>query len=627
MKKIGMLWAALVALTLQAQQLPNYGFSAWKTACGNTEAFGTGTMASPKKGEMRQRPGVEPDGWNGSSINQKVIMEKKQQLIYNDNGLLRMTSVYVGVGSMGSVAPGFITLGTPWVYASSTLSDCDGGVYGGINFTYQPDALTGRYKRTDSNTSETSHIIAYMWNSEYSSKVGKKSNPDQVRTDVDRAILGKTTPTSAGTLVASCDYTFTSTGGDWQEITVPLNYVYSSSVAPQKLNVIISGADYWDRSKMVDGTTLYADDIRFVYYSTLASLSYNGVSLTVPENEAMVDLSSESFDAAKLKFTVNGRTAVANYTLNEENLLTLTVTNVGTDIDNLSSHTYYLQFANGQEEVVPTIMSEGEELLVDETQTVDMSHKVYSSEGWSFEGFAENIRVVKKYDARSGLLTIILAEVSAEGEFTGSYKEYKYQFEAPVKVTTFSEPLIITLMDVSTDSEGRIVVSEMSNGTRVLMINDFSFGELPVGDIVIDGLTTNKVDGVDVYTYKNTANIVKTMMIAPGSNADLSFNDYLGPMLGDITLAISAESYKEEAFHALISIDLTDLLGYTVDVEAGSVIKVEGEETGVEHTMQKAQTTYDVYTLQGVCVRKAAKTLKGLAKGAYIVNGKTVFLR
>ena len=627
MKRISMLWAALMALTMQAQQLPNYDFSAWKTSCGSTEAFGTGTMASPKKGEMRQRPGVEPDGWNGSSINQKVVMEKKQQLIYNENGLLKMTSVYVGAMGIGSVAPGFITLGTPWVYASSTLSDCDGGVYGGVDFTYQPDALTGRYKRIDSNTDETSHIIAYMWNSSYTSLVGKKSNPDQTRTDVDRAILGKTTPTTAGTLVASCDYTFTTTGGDWQDITVPLNYVYSSAVAPQKLNVIISGADYWDRSKMKENTTLYADDVRFVYYSTLATLSYNGVSLTVPESGATVDLSSESFDAAKLAFTVNGRTAVGNYTLDENSLLALTVTNVGADADNLSSHTYYIQFANGQEEVAPTIMFEGEELRVDEVQTVDVSHKVYSSEGWSFEGFAENTRVIKKYDARSGLLTVIVAEVSAEGEFTGNYKEYKYQFEAPVKVTTFSEPLIITLMDVSTDSEGRIVVAEMSNGTRVLMINDFAFGELPVGDIVIDGLTTNQVGGIDVYTYQNTADIVKTMMIAPGSNAELSFNDYLGPMLGDITLAISAESYKEEAFHAHISIDLTELLGYTVEVEAGEVIKVEGEETGVELPAYTSQTTYDVYTLQGVCVRKAAKTLSGLAKGTYIVNGKVVIVR
>ena len=62
------------AVAVQAQQLPNGGFDSWKTACGSTEAFGTGTLSSPKKGEMRQRPGVEPTDWNGSSINQKVVI-------------------------------------------------------------------------------------------------------------------------------------------------------------------------------------------------------------------------------------------------------------------------------------------------------------------------------------------------------------------------------------------------------------------------------------------------------------------------------------------------------------------------------------------------------------------------
>ena len=111
------------AVAVQAQYLPNSGFDSWKTACGSTEAFGTGGMTSSKTGEMRQRPGVEPADWNGSSINQKVIMQKQQELIYNENGAVKMVNTFVGVGSIGSVAPGFINLATPWVYAVSTISD------------------------------------------------------------------------------------------------------------------------------------------------------------------------------------------------------------------------------------------------------------------------------------------------------------------------------------------------------------------------------------------------------------------------------------------------------------------------------------------------------------------------
>ena len=84
MKKIFTTLFALAALAVQAQYLPNGSFDSWKSACGSTEAFGTGRMSSPKTGEMRQRPGVEPTDWNGSSINQKVVMTKSQQLVFND---------------------------------------------------------------------------------------------------------------------------------------------------------------------------------------------------------------------------------------------------------------------------------------------------------------------------------------------------------------------------------------------------------------------------------------------------------------------------------------------------------------------------------------------------------------
>ena len=70
MKKFFTTLFLCAAVAVQAQQLPNGSFDNWKSSCGSTEAFGTGGVTSPKTGEMRQRPGVEPEDWNGSSINQ-----------------------------------------------------------------------------------------------------------------------------------------------------------------------------------------------------------------------------------------------------------------------------------------------------------------------------------------------------------------------------------------------------------------------------------------------------------------------------------------------------------------------------------------------------------------------------
>ena len=329
-------------LIANAQQLPNYGFNNWKTACANTESFGSTTG-------MRQRPGVEPSEWNGSSVNQKVGVEKRQELIYNDNSAVKMVNTYVGVNlgitKIGSVAPGFITLGTPWVYATSKVKECNGGVYGGVNFSYKPDAITGKYKRTDT-TGEKSHIIAYLWNGTFKSKVGSVSSPSEERENTEYAILGKTTPTASGKLIASCDYSFTSTtNSDWQTITVPLDYKDTNS-APTMMNVIISGGSYWDRANLKENTTLIADDIRFVYYSTLKTLSYNGVAQTIPAVGGTLNMSTVEYNANKLSYTLNGQTATATTSYNESNaLLTITVSNIDNDIDGKSSHTYYIQFA------------------------------------------------------------------------------------------------------------------------------------------------------------------------------------------------------------------------------------------------------------------------------------------
>lgn len=331
----GMLTAA------NAQQLPNYGFDSWKSSCASTEAL------NKKKAEMRQRPGVEPNEWNGSSINQKVsIATKEEQLIFNDGNAVKMVNTWVGALGIGSVAPGFINLGTPWVYAVTDVDECDGGVYGGLSFSFKPDAITGRYKRTDA-TGEKSHIIVYLWNGTFTSNVGSKSSPSYSRNNVDRAIMGKSTPTASGTLVASCDYVFTSTTNkDWQTITVPLTYA-NANVAPTMMNTIVSGGDYWDRSVMKENTTLYADDVRFVYYSTLNTLSYNGSALTVPAAGTTLDMSSVVYDPAKLAYTLNGQTAEATTSYNDNSgLLTITVSNIDNDIDGLSSHTYYIQFAH-----------------------------------------------------------------------------------------------------------------------------------------------------------------------------------------------------------------------------------------------------------------------------------------
>lgn len=284
------------------------------------------------------RPGSEPFSWNGSSVNQMGIVS--EELIKNQEGSALLFNKKVGFATLSSVAPGYITLGTPWVYAAIPVKNSDGGTFGGVSFTYKPDAIKGRYKRTDS-TGESSHIIAYLWNGEFNSKIA--NNEDCV--DSDRAIFANND--SNGELVASCDFTFTGTNEEWQEIEVPLTYVEGAG-EPKMMNVIISAGDYWNRGKLKDGTTLLVDDVCFVYYSRLASITLNGEKINVIDGEYIYNVEAPlNFTKDEVVAKAKGQTGVVtDITVDAEMAqVKVTVSNsVGLDSDGESSHTYTFQY-------------------------------------------------------------------------------------------------------------------------------------------------------------------------------------------------------------------------------------------------------------------------------------------
>lgn len=342
----GALLLSLSAFTANAQQLPNVGFDRWKTTCGSSR--------SVKEKKEVVRPGVEPAEWNGSNVNQ--MEKKKPELVTkvedNSNTVVQVKNIYVGIksifGNIGSTAPGFINLGTPWVYASTTISDCDGGVFGGVSFNKKPDAIKGKYKRTDSN-SEYSHIIAYLWSGTYTSKIGNVAQTDtEERNDVDRVVFGKAIGSASGKLVASCDKAFSTTANnDWETIVVPLDYEANAG-NPTMMNVIISAGDYWNRGNLKENTTLLVDDVDFVYYSTLTSLTVGGETIALQEGVYNYNLKTDMPSVSKEDVVAVCKSQFANADVTIDNVnkqIKIVVTNQGgKDTDGATSHTYTLQY-------------------------------------------------------------------------------------------------------------------------------------------------------------------------------------------------------------------------------------------------------------------------------------------
>lgn len=357
MRKI-LLTALLVAggLTASAQYLQNEGFDYWKKVCGKSDQTSTNNKkVNGPAGFQQARPGTEPCYWNGSNVFQTVVTvlgpvsKEEPKLVTTsmrgDSKVVKLTNTFVGVGTLGRTAPAFINFATPWVYAVQDINACDGGVYGDTTFTYKPDAIKGVFKRTPGKAPEDAHIIAYFWTGTFKSPIaqtgsnGKKST--RIQADVDRAVMGKSnagTITGDGKLIASCDYAFATTkNDDWEEIIVPIDYKLTD-VAPTKMNVIISSADYWDdtNKKIKKESTLEVDDVQFVYYHALKNVTYNGKPIEVKENESQfyIPISpDETFDLNKLKYDKVGVGATVEAPVYDAVNNTVTITVKGNDYD------------------------------------------------------------------------------------------------------------------------------------------------------------------------------------------------------------------------------------------------------------------------------------------------------
>lgn len=339
------------ALTASAQYLPNSGFDTWKTTNGETtQTAGEGSSAG--------RPGKEPEGWNGSNIHQ--VFDITDCVMKPDDGdYVKIANYKIKIASQ--IIPGYMTLATPWVFVGGgddlfqmmqLAKYGDGGSYGGTSFTYKPDAISLKYRRTG-GTGETSHVIAYLWSGTFKSGVPTSVTSKGVYTygremeDVDRVVMGRQTEnvSQTGSLIASLDYEITADQSGWKELVIPFTY-QNTTEAPEKMNVILAASDYWTRPNLKDGTTLDVDDVQFVYYSELASLTYNGESVEIPSNRT-IDLSDQVYDATKLSYTLTGKGATAETTSYDEATAVLTLTVKGNDwsVNNDNQHVYTIQFA------------------------------------------------------------------------------------------------------------------------------------------------------------------------------------------------------------------------------------------------------------------------------------------
>lgn len=411
MKKIYITFLALAAagISVNAQQLPNVGFEGnWKACTPWTSNGNSSTQ------------GENPEGWCISHVigmggTGKATLGTKTTG-YNSTTAVNLKQVFTGFLSIGSNVPAYITLGTTWSTSEGMMSitNTDGGTFGGMEFTGRPDAFSFYYKRSrgTDKPDERSSAIAYMWKGSWTQasvpgNIGKNASAvkkvDMV--DRDRCVLGYdmtgtqggTVTNNGGVLIASTINYITSNASDWTNALYEFDY--KTTDTPEKINIIISAGDYFAGSSAVGkDNELTVDDVKLIYFSRLNTLSVGGNSVEgFASDKYEYTLDTTMPAESEFAYTLKGNSGTAKASLaldTENNKATITVSNAqGEDLDGTKSHTYTLNFKAPETPDVPdvrvgtpfngtlTVTLEEEDPVVDPNATVyieanDTNHAV-----------------------------------------------------------------------------------------------------------------------------------------------------------------------------------------------------------------------------------------------------------
>lgn len=178
-----------------------------------------------------------------------------------------------------------------------------------------------------------------------------------------------------------------------------------------------------------------------------------------------------------------------------------------------------------------------------------------------------------------------------------------------VETTTFQGKIAVgfgTIPEIDADSDAATVVfSKMDDGTYQFVLQQFSFGELVIGDVTITkGLNAEEKDGTIVLTTDNVE--------APVTNSDMA------AMLGGKVLITMKATIKDGKMVAELSNIHVNLGGTEMDVTAK--FESSSSTTGINSVSTASAQTSRIYDLSG-------RELPAMQKGLNIVkmaNGETV---
>ena len=674
MKKIYTLLAMAFTLsgTIMAQQLPN--------------DIGTfdGEMWDPCYPDGEHKVGVEPPGWSASNVFQLSGLGEFPNLVTsipdrtvpsNKTYAVHLLNYYCEAFGMGSTAPAYITLGKAWNYgdalniANPEKDKSDGGAYGGIKFTYRPDAISLWVKRAHAseeaskgniNKSESASVVLYSWKGFTSSTVatgldlgtgGKKITMYNRDKDVLGMIEEGVTQSSDFELISKSENYITGDFSEWKQFIYEIDYL--SDNEPDSVNIVISSSDYFNRKNLGVNNVLDVDDVSFIYYSTLSKLSIAGRNINLVDDTYEYNVVGVMpTSAEEVVATTKGKFAETKVDLNaDEKKVTITVTNQGgEDIDGKTEHVYtisysdpistethegYLNISMGRS---PLVQNQAATIQID---VVKEGICTFILPNFSLGGsmsfgniVVENVTMtedngIKTYKGTvKGLeLQSIVADVDINGTIDA---ENNIDFDInvtwnnmPINVTFSSQKTIVStekhngFLNIAMGEEilvaneaKEVEIANYGDNSCKFTLPDFSIlsMDLHLGDIVVDNMALATENGTETY-----AGEVKNMQLMNGEIiADVAIN---GTITSDDLVDFKIDviwHYGETDIPIAVTFttnkvyEVKEYSGY-LNVEMEGILIVDNQEDAIE-ILQTGDNSC-TFTLSDLQITMAGATL------------------
>lgn len=549
MNKWTLLALVATSFTAQAQQLPNANFNGKWVDC-------IPFIGSNETGKVQ---GTQPEGWVISNVNGYQGLGATivgSQLTENENLAVALKNT-PNPFMASQIVPAYMSLGTTWNTSKGmiAITNKDGGSFGGMKFTHRPDAIQFKYKRTAAEPSVPATVVAYMWKGEWQQAdvpvtIALSGEPKkETMINRDRSILGMesaeggaVTKSEDALCIAQIQEKLSEITEEWKEMTIPFNYADKNAV-PTHINVIFAANDYFDASTVKKNNTLSIDDVTFVYYHALESLTY-GDKVYTPNAEGVIDLSEVAFDAnTPMQFHVKGVGAtVEKGTLNADTQeMTLEVRGNDFAANPESKTTYTLRFkaeapAPALELTSLTISGMPFEAL-EAGKTAYTLPYVYNPgivfKGTTNEGYTVSESV---FDNKAKTHTVNVVDPAKNDttsyvfSFTDAVEDAaagNYEGSLSVVLTAQDNNSVPTAL-----SNANIRITKNANGTINLAIDDFAFGGMVVGDIFVSNVPMK-----DGKIEKTRRTILMTDFDEAGNKLDWS----MGWMMGALPVEVSAD--------------------------------------------------------------------------------------